>query len=49
MKRMKYMAILATIGTMTLSGCAGKMATCTAPEDNPQHHYLMGMKALEEG
>jgi hypothetical protein len=49
MKKMTYLALLAAIGTMGLSGCAGKTVTCTAPEDNPQHHYLMGMKALEEG
>lgn len=31
-------------------GCAPQeTAKCTSPEDNPQHHYLMGMKALEEG
>ncbi|HAK89031.1 MAG TPA: S-layer protein [Nitrospiraceae bacterium] len=31
-------------------GCAPQEAAkCTSPEDNPQHHYLMGMKALEEG
>lgn len=31
-------------------GCAQKEVTkCTLPQDNPEHHYLMGMKALEEG
>lgn len=31
-------------------GCAQKeVATCTLPEDNSEHHYLVGMKALEEG
>jgi hypothetical protein len=31
-------------------GCGPQQAAkCTSPEDNPQHHYLMGMKALEEG
>ena len=49
MKKMTYLALLATIGSMTIGGCAGKTTTCTAPEDNPQHHYLMGMKALEDG
>ncbi|GER92374.1 S-layer protein [hot springs metagenome] len=33
-----------------LSNCAPKeVVKCTSPEDNPQHHYLMGMKALEDG
>lgn len=49
MKKMTCLALLAAFGTMTLAGCAGKTVTCTDPEDNPQHHYLMGMKALEEG
>jgi len=49
MKKTTYLAMLAAIGTLTFAGCAAKTPTCTAPEDNPQHHYLMGMKALEEG
>lgn len=33
-----------------LSNCAPKeVAKCTSPEDNPQHHYLTGMQALEQG
>jgi outer membrane protein assembly factor BamD (BamD/ComL family) len=33
-----------------LTGCAKKeIARCTSPEDNPPHHYLMGMNALEQG
>ncbi len=32
------------------SGCATRqVAKCTSPEDNPQHHYLVGMEALEKG
>ncbi|MBI5049716.1 MAG: S-layer homology domain-containing protein [Nitrospirae bacterium] len=32
------------------AGCAKQqIARCTTPEDNPQHHYLMGMNALEQG
>lgn len=30
-------------------GCAKRVALCTAPEDNPAHHYLRGMEALESG
>lgn len=30
-------------------GCAQKeIAKCTLPADNPEHHYLVGMKAIEE-
>lgn len=30
-------------------GCTTtKMAKCTLAEDNPEHHYIIGMKALEE-
>jgi hypothetical protein len=36
-------------GLLALSGCAAKVAKCTGDTDTPQHHYLMGMKALEEG
>jgi len=31
------------------AGCSQKAARCTAPEDNPAHHYLRGMEALEAG
>ena len=34
---------------VTSSGCTQKIARCTAPEDNPAHHYLRGMEALEAG
>lgn len=32
-----------------LAGCTRPVARCTSPEDNPQHHYLMGMEALDKG
>ncbi len=31
----------------SISGCAGPQIRCTSPEDNPEHHYLRGMEALE--
>ena len=34
---------------VTVGGCTQKVARCTAPEDNPAHHYLRGMEALEAG
>lgn len=41
------------IGILLLAvafGCAPQEAAkCTSPEDNPQHHYLTGMNALEQG
>ncbi|HIJ94256.1 MAG TPA: S-layer homology domain-containing protein [Desulfuromonadales bacterium] len=48
-QKMTYLAMLAVGGTLALSGCATKVAKCTGDTDTPQHHYLMGMKALEEG
>lgn len=32
-----------------LSGCSGPQVRSTSPEDNPEHHYLTGMNALESG
>ncbi|MCE5194352.1 MAG: S-layer homology domain-containing protein [Nitrospiraceae bacterium] len=29
--------------------CAKPVAKCTDPEDNPSHHYLVGMENLEKG
>lgn len=52
-QRDKQLWILFSILIVTLlflSNCAPKeVAKCTSPEDNPQHHYLMGMKTLEDG
>jgi len=31
-----------------IAGCATLPTRCTAPEDNPRHHYLRGMEALEK-
>jgi hypothetical protein len=33
---------------MLISACASHVTKCTSPEDNSQHHYLMGMEALEK-
>lgn len=47
----KFLALLCVM-VFTLvfaSGCAKPQAVrCTTPEDNPQHHYLRGMEALEQ-
>lgn len=40
---------LSLLSLVFIFGCTKQeVAKCTSPEDNPQHHYLMGMKALEE-
>uniref|UniRef100_A0A7C4AIG5 S-layer homology domain-containing protein n=1 Tax=Thermodesulfovibrio aggregans TaxID=86166 RepID=A0A7C4AIG5_9BACT len=49
MRYLKFL-ILLLIFTGLFYGCAQKeISKCTLPEDNPEHHYLIGMKALEEG
>ncbi len=46
---MNYRIVLPLLAlpVMFLSACSSHVAKCTSPEDNPQHHYLMGMEALE--
>ncbi len=39
---------LLALPVMLLTACSSHVAKCTSPEDNPQHHYLMGMEALEK-
>lgn len=41
--------LLLAVLLVVVSGCSQKVARCTAPEDNPAHHYLRGMEALEAG
>jgi len=47
---MNYRIVLPLLAlpVMLLSACSSHVAKCTSPEDNPQHHYLMGMEALEK-
>ncbi|WP_353683647.1 S-layer homology domain-containing protein [Thermodesulfovibrio sp. 3907-1M] len=48
MKYLKLMILLILAGFFY--GCAQKeISKCTLPEHNPEHHYLIGMKALEDG
>lgn len=49
MRRLLYPMLLLAAGLSALSGCTTKVARCTGETDTPQHHYLAGMKALEEG
>lgn len=45
MKRLWLFLLLSLI--VLAGGCAKQVERCTAPEDNPAHHYLRGMEALE--
>ena len=47
MKRIWLFLLLSV--ALLAGGCAKQVARCTAPEDNPAHHYLRGMEALESG
>jgi tetratricopeptide (TPR) repeat protein len=47
MKRIWLFLVL--IVAVLAGGCVKQVARCTAPEDNPAHHYLRGMEALESG
>lgn len=46
---MKFVLVVLGVMFCTLAGCTTKVVKCTGDTDNPQHHYLMGMKALEDG
>ena len=42
--------LLALLGLVAIvAGCSRPVARCTAPEDNPKHHYLRGMELFEDG
>lgn len=44
----KILSVVVVI--LFIFGCAKKeIAKCVTPEDNPPHHYLRGMEALEKG
>jgi len=47
MKR-AWLFVLAVL-LIAAGGCSQKVVRCPAPEDNPAHHYLRGMEALEAG
>lgn len=45
---MRRITLFMLAGLMTaLCGCSGPQIRSTSPEDNPEHHYLQGMEALE--
>lgn len=47
--RVKLMMLAVASLMLLLVGCPGPQVRGTSPEDNPQHHYLAGMTALENG
>jgi uncharacterized protein YceK len=48
-ERLIQMSVALATGALLLSGCSTVKPKCTAVEDNPAHHYQIGMKALEDG
>lgn len=48
-QRLIQMSLMVATGALILSGCSTVKPKCTAVEDNPSHHYQIGMKALEDG
>ncbi len=44
-----FMLFALTAVLATLAGCSGPQVRSLSPEDNPEHHYLGGMNALENG
>jgi tetratricopeptide (TPR) repeat protein len=49
MKTIKLSLLLGILAMIFIAGCTKPVARCTAPEDNPTHHYLRGMESLENG
>ncbi len=47
--RLIQIAMMCAASAALLSGCSTAKPRCTDAGDNPAHHYLIGMKALEEG
>lgn len=43
----KIVLFVLLVLTAVVAGCAAPVQLCTTPEDNPRHHYLRGMEALE--
>ena len=47
--RPKYLAVVVLAFALLLPACSRPSVRCTSPVDNPAHHYLRGMVALEDG
>lgn len=48
-QRLALIPLLLAAAMGALSGCSTVQPRCTSAADTPEHHYLMGMRALEEG
>ena len=48
-KNLIQMSLMLAASVTLLSGCSTVKPKCTDALDNPAHHYLIGMKALEDG
>ncbi len=49
-KKRSLLALMILFASLAFWGCAKKpVEKCVTPEDNPTHHYLVGMQALEVG
>ncbi len=46
--RSQYFAVVVLAVSLLLPACSQTPVRCTSPVDNPAHHYLRGMVALEE-
>ncbi len=46
--RLIQLSLALAAGALFLSGCATVQPKCTSAGDNSAHHYLIGMKALED-
>lgn len=47
--RLIQMSLMIAAGAALLSGCSTAAPRCTGAQDNPAHHYQIGMKSLEDG
>ena len=43
------LVLIVSVALLALAGCSGRQVRSLSPEDNPEHHYLTGMNALEQG
>ncbi len=46
---MRYLSAFLLLAVLVATGCSKPAPKCTAPEDNPQHHYLKGMELIDNG
>ena len=46
--RVLGLVLVTGLGLMLAAGCAKRPRICISPEDNPQHHYRMGMLLIEQ-